>query len=515
MTFLQKLLDYYQLDESAYARLVRPLSEDDLPRRDDFEDLGRIVARIHRAIFDHEKIVIYGDYDADGVLATSILVDAFKRMDYDVGYYVPNRYQDGYGLQVGKVQEISDKGYRLIITVDNGVNAHEAVTKAYELDLEVILTDHHEFSADIPRNEGVLHPFISKNPFPYCGAVMALILSRALLGHLEPYHLALASIATISDMMPLYNGNRDLVRLGLSVMNEKKFSTINLLAEGQPIDENLIAMTIAPSINAIGRLTENSTINRLVKYFISEDIAEQMTLANWIKETNRSRKELTHSAIITLPSLEGEETAIVHLSHEKEGLIGLLANRLVNQYERPVVVFTLDSSDPSLLIGSARTPLGYNLIEAFEKLRSYFIKGGGHANAGGLTIEVSRYDDFKAAFIKHFTEVKVDRITPASILIGLQEFSFENYEILRSLSPFGQGFKAPIFRFEGLRTDQLHFIKDGRYLATPLGFDRKILGFGVSKAKIGNANSINLNGFLKVQTYKSRPELVFMVQSFD
>ncbi len=514
MTFLQKLLDFYQLDETAYGQLVRPLSDADLPPLSDYEDLSSIVKRIRQAMAHQEKIVVYGDYDADGVLATSILVDAFKCLDYEVGYYVPNRYQDGYGLHRDKVKEIHDKGYRLIITVDNGINAHEAVALAYELGLEVIITDHHEISSFIPQNAGVLHPIISKNPFPYCGAVMALMLSRALLERTEPYHLALASIATISDMMPLYNGNRDLVRLGLATINDKKFPALTLLSE-EPIDENVMAMTIAPSINAIGRLTENSTINRLVKYFLSDDAGERMVLAQWIKETNRSRKELTNSAIIALPEIEEEAAAIVYLSNEKEGLIGLLANRLVNQYERPVAVFTVDSADPTLLVGSARTPLGYNLIEAFEKLRSYYIKGGGHANAGGLTIEAHRFDEFKAAFTGYFQTVEVPPVTAKTLSIGLHEISFENYETLRAFGPFGQGFKAPLFRLQGLRSDQLKFIKDGRYLATPLGFDRKILGFGVSKDKIGTSPSINLNGFLKVQTYKSRAELVFMVQSFD
>jgi single-stranded-DNA-specific exonuclease len=515
MTFLEKLLDYYQLDAEAYKRLARLLSDEDLPRLTDYDDLTNIVTRIHKAITNQDKIVIYGDYDADGVLATSILVDTFKKLGHEVGYYVPNRYQDGYGLHVDKVQEIHDKGYRLIITVDNGINAHEAIQKAYELGLEVIITDHHEILSEVPRNEGILHPFISARPFPYCGAVMAFILSRALLGRADPYHLSLASIATISDMMPLVDGNRDLVRLGLSVINENNFPSLKLLTDQQPIDESVIAMIIAPAINAIGRLVENSTINRLVRYFVSDDKDEQIALAAWIKDMNRSRRELTNTAIESLPVIEEEVAAIVYLSNEKEGLIGLLANRLVNQYERPVIVFTVDSSDPGLLIGSARTPLGFNLIEAFEKLRSYYIKGGGHANAGGLTIEVGKLEAFKEAFIKHFEAAEIAIVKPTVIEIGLNEINFDNYEILRLFSPFGQGFKAPMFRIKGLRTDQLKFIKEGRYLATPLGFDRKILGFGVSREKIGDSASINLNGFLKAQTYKSRAELVFMVQSFD
>ncbi|HAK05097.1 MAG TPA: hypothetical protein DCM23_00135 [Firmicutes bacterium] len=515
MSLFDKLLTYYQIDLSTYRHMRRPLTYGDLPLSSSFPDLEKITKRIKLALSKREKIMVYGDYDADGVLATSILVDAFKKLNFEVGYYIPNRYQDGYGIHADKVEEIAAKGYSLIITVDNGVNAHEAINKAYDHGIEVIITDHHEILTDIPRNGGILHPFIQAQPYPMCGAVMAFILSRALLDHVEPYHLALATIATISDMMPLLEVNRDLVRLGFDALNQGKYLPIaRLTSNGGIIDEQIISMEITPSINAIGRLVENSQINRLVKYFTSSDEAETKTLASWIKEMNKKRRALMNSAFLELPVVEENAKAIVYLSNELEGLIGLLANKLVNEYDVPSVVFTPDESNPAHLIGSARTPLGYDLIAAFSSLEPHMLRGGGHSNAGGLTIEVAKFEAFKQGFINYFSSNGSASIAPKVIDLEISEISWDTLELINTFAPFGQNYKAPVFMIKNIKVSSLSFIKDDRFLATPLGLDRKLLSFNISREEVANYNHIHLIGTLKQQTYRYKRELVFFASGF-
>lgn len=515
MDILTALLNHFNLDIDGYRKLTRELSFADLPSIDAFNDIPQVVARIQRALKDGEKIIVYGDYDADGVLATSILVDAFKKLGYEVGYYVPNRYTDGYGLSVDKVIEISNKGYRLIITVDNGINATAAIETAYEQGLQVIITDHHEILGEIPRNEGVLHPFIQNKPFPMCGAMMAFMLSHALLNKVDEYHLSLAAIATIADMMPLREINRDIVRLGLQLINQNKYTQLFLLADSELVDESTIGMKIAPSINAIGRLVENVTINRLVKYFTATDSGEINLLANWIIETNASRKQMMNTAIDALPQIEEGAKAIVYLSNEKEGLLGLLANRLMNNYDVPTVVLAPNSAGAAELIGSARTPLGYDLMGAFNELSPLMIRGGGHANAGGLTLSVNQYDSFKQAFIDYFTKHAKESVTTPIIDIGIQDLNWDNYAIIQSFAPFGQDFQAPKFSVKHLKTSELRFIKGDRYLATNLSLDSKLLSFQISKEQVEPHHFVNISGYIKAQSYRGKRELVFMATAFE
>jgi len=514
MDLLEKLLDYYGMTNEEYARLTRPLNNGDLPHFDAFADLENIVARIKQSLDLKEKIVIYGDYDADGVLATSVLVHAFKLLGVEVGYYLPNRYQDGYGINVEKVNQFHEKGYRLIITVDNGVNANDAIEMAKAHGIDVIITDHHEILGDIPPSIGVLHPFLMREPYPMCGAAMALVLAARLLSHYEPYHIALAALATISDMMPLRGGNRDLVRLGLMAINKHKFAQITHLIDAYPIDEGTIGMKIAPAINAIGRLIENSNINRLVHYFTMQDEDELEQLSAWIIEVNRSRKEKMNQAFDVLPEIGRDSRSFVYLSNEKEGLIGLLANRLVMQYAIPVIVFTVSSDDSTKLVGSARSPIGYDLVEAFAALKPYIIKGGGHANAGGLTIDVNGYDKFEEAFTQYFSQIDAIITSKDPIALTLSDVNWDNYRIVNSFAPFGHDFKGPRFIIKGLASERLTFIKDGKYLVTKLSLDSKLLSFAISREMIQDYKRIDLQGRFTIDRYKKAAELVFQADSF-
>ncbi|MDD3938861.1 MAG: DHH family phosphoesterase, partial [Bacilli bacterium] len=215
MDFLSALLNYYQLNEEQYEFLTRPLTYDDLRFDRRIRGLEPLLARIHKAIDDKEKIIVYGDYDCDGIMSTSIIVKVFEMLGHTIGYYVPSRYIDGYGLNVKRVEEIAKKGYTLIITVDNGISAFEAISLAKQKGIDTIVVDHHEMQGEkLPDAVSVLHPFVSHlGEYAASGGFMSFVLATALLDRVDPYLLSLAGISTISDMMPLLGYNRDVVRL--------------------------------------------------------------------------------------------------------------------------------------------------------------------------------------------------------------------------------------------------------------------------------------------------------------
>ncbi|NCA95654.1 MAG: single-stranded-DNA-specific exonuclease RecJ, partial [Methanomicrobia archaeon] len=234
MDFFTELLHYYHLNASDYEQLTRPLTYDDIRFDHRVDGLKSIVDRIHQAIAKNEKIIVYGDYDCDGIMAVSIMVKVFEMLGYPVNYYVPSRYIDGYGLNTKRVEEIATKGYSLIITVDNGISAFEAILLAKEKGIDTIVVDHHEIQEKLPDAYGILHPMLSKlGAVAASGGFMSFVLATALLDEVDPYLLSLAGISTISDMMPLLEYNRDLVRLAIEAMNEHHFPSLTKLTDGK------------------------------------------------------------------------------------------------------------------------------------------------------------------------------------------------------------------------------------------------------------------------------------------
>ena len=515
MEFRQKILDYFHLSEQDYLELTKPLEELSLPDFNAPPDMGKIKNRIFKAIKEKEKIIVYGDYDCDGICSTSIMVKTFEKLGYPVSYYIPIRYQDGYGLNVTNVIKIKEAGFKLIICVDNGICQVEAINKANELGVDVIVIDHHEEGEERVKALGIIHPSISNISDVFgCGGFMSLITSAALLGSYDPYLLTLAGLSTISDMMELKEYNRNVVRLALENLKTYKYKPLMTLLETEIITEKSFGLDIAPKINAVGRLVEDKTINRLVRFLLSEDDEEIFKLSSWIKNTNELRKTLTKEAVETLPKDLLNEEGIVLKLDIKEGLIGLIANRLLNEYNVPTIIFTKDSVNENFLKGSIRSKEGFNVQKAFESLSKYMVAGGGHALAGGLTIKEEDFEAFKSDFIKLAKAYKFTKVEPPSIELSLQEISFKNYNILREFSPFGVGFPEPIFSLKNLPTKSLQFISFGKHLSTPVSINSKILGFNISQAEIKSHLTVDLFGNLSTSLFRDKLSIEFRVSDF-
>ncbi|MFA5421290.1 MAG: DHH family phosphoesterase [Bacilli bacterium] len=514
MDFFSELLKYYRLSEEQYLHMTRPLDFDDVRFDCDVKGLDVILKRVRKALAEQEKIIVYGDYDCDGIMSTSIIVKLFDMLGYPVGYYVPSRYLDGYGLNVKRVADIAAKGYSLIITVDNGISAFEAIDFAKRKGIDTIVVDHHEVQDRLPDAVGILHPVVSGlGEVAASGGFMSFVLATALLDKVDPYLLSLAGISTISDMMPLLGYNRDIVRLAIEAMNHNNYPAINRLVGGKEIDEKIIAMEIAPKVNAVGRMDETTNINRLVKYFVSSESKDVEAYGSFIETINETRKTLTKEAVEGL-DVKGDEPGIVLNMNIKEGLIGLIANRLVNEYQVPAVVFTEDSGDATLLKGSMRSKEGFNITKAFGSLEKYLVMHGGHAFAGGLTIRKQDFDNFKKDFLELANTYRFSEEEIEAIPISLNDVNMRNFEALRLFSPFGEGFKEPDFIIASLKVANLTFISDDKHLSTVIGMNSKILGFNLSRGLLSQNQFIKLYGNLRLSEYRGRYTLEFRASSY-
>ncbi len=515
MKFLDKLLKHFELSEEEYNKMIRPLCDEDLPSYTKFNGVESIIGRLEKAIVNKEKVIIYGDYDCDGIMSVSILVKAFAMVDFDVKYYIPSRYKDGYGLNVKNVEAIAAKGYSLIITVDNGISALEAVKRAKELGIDVIVTDHHEqILEELPDTPYIMHPIISNYGEVYCcGAYVAYMLATAILGRHDPYLLSLSSLATISDMMPLKEYNRDVVRLGMEYINKYRFIPImNLVSNKETVvDENTVGLEIAPKINSVGRMKEDIiSMQRIVRYFVTNNSEDLEELRCFIEETNNNRKETIKNAINNL-TYNKDESSILLVTNEKEGLIGLIANKLMNDNNKPAICFCESTEDSNILKGSARSKDGFSISDTFSKLGNLLLNYGGHNLAGGLSISKDNLPLFKEEFNKIALNNPFIKKKENTIKIDLYDISKDNYEIYKSFKPFGMGFEKPSFKIDDIQVSSLSYTATGEHISTKLTNNTKLLGFNFNKNELDKYTKINIIGNLESNIFRKSETIVFKI----
>ena len=476
MDFLTKLLTYYGFSKDAYEKRALPPSFSSIPLIDRDPEVQKALILLRTAKDNGAKVLVYGDYDTDGICSCSILLRALREFGVSSEGYLPSRYQDGYGLTEENVEKIAAKGFRYIFTSDNGVTAFPALRKAEEKGIGVLILDHHEFGAEKPSCLALIHPTtLAYGPTPVSAGYLAFLFSVALLQKKDDYLLTLGALSTLSDLMPLENYNREIVRLALMVLKEHPYPEIAALTEEESIDETTLQMEIIPKLNAVGRLLEGHEINRLLKYFVNPDWEGKAAVASWLNEVNAERKAKTKEAEASL-LFNAEEEAIVIEADIPEGLNGLLANRLLQEYEKPVAVFSPSKKDPSILVGSIRSKEGFNVLKALEGTATPLTKGG-HAFAGGVSIkkeDLARFKkDFLFAALKHKLTPNPEKLIPLEV----GEATLENYGLLTNFGPFGQGFKAPSFLLEPLDSACFTFISGGKYLSTALSKETRLFSF--------------------------------------
>ena len=510
-SLLERLLDYYGIDYSKYLEITSPKTLEDFAIGHKFDDIDNAVKLVKEVVKNKGKIIIYGDYDCDGIMGASILVKMFQYQDYVVDYYIPNRYLDGYGINMKHAEEYVDK-YDLVITVDNGISAFEPIEYLHNHGVKVLILDHHQAQDTLPLADAICHPIVSHfGETASSGAFTAFIYSISYLGYIDKYLATLAGISLISDMMPLLDYNRSLLRALFASYKPDEFKAISLLADHENLDENVIGMKIAPRINSIGRLCTDTSINKIVEYFTSDNEEFILSYYAHIVEMNESRKELSKPEQYDL-SFDSKDEAIVISGDFKEGIIGLLANSLMNKYHKPAIVFT--KAEDGSYKGSARAPEGFNVVEAFTNSSDLLLAFGGHAGAGGCSVSEENLDTFKKRFIEEAKLHPIQKVEHPYIDIGMNELSFENYYLVESFSPFGENWPTPIFRLRHIKVSNLMYSRDGKHVITSLGQSLKIIYFSYPR-EIKNSSFVDLYGVLAIKSYNGKSYLEFNCKDFD
>ena len=468
------------------------------PKMDDLhdpmlmQDMNKAVAVIRDAISKGEEIVIFGDYDVDGVTATAILLTYLRKQGIKASYYIPDRHGEGYGLNMTAVEQIAGHA-KLLITVDCGITCPDEVARARELGMRVIVTDHHQLGPILPKCEAVLNPLMGQYPFRrLCGAGVAFKLVQAL-GGMEAIESLweLAAMATIADIVPLLDENRVIVTYGLRAMANTKRPGLIALMESSNVDAaNIsasdIAFRMAPRINAGGRL---ALASRGVELLTTRRLDVAREIAAELDQDNTKRRELemeiyTQADQLVRESIDfRDERAIVVCGEGwNPGVIGLAASRLVEKYKWPTILL---AQDGDVCVGSARSIPGVDIHAAMATCRDLFVRFGGHAQAAGLTIEKKNVP----AFRKRLTQAIFDQC-PAEAFIPTEEYDLELelseiteelVEAFSSMQPTGFGNPSPVFCLRGVHTTDARSIgKDGAHLKMRLSSGtemRNAIGF--------------------------------------
>lgn len=430
-------------------------TEEDLADPFLMHDMEKTINRINQAIDNGEKITIYGDYDADGITATSIMMDTLEILGADVHFFIPDRFKDGYGPSMDRYQDIVNDGTKLIITVDNGVTGVEEIKYAQEHGVDVILTDHHTFQDEKPAAFSTVHCNYSGQKYPfddYCGAGVAYTICRALMRDTMPELLDLAMIGTIGDMVKVTGEGHIIVKRGLDILNQTERPGLRALIKQAGLTMGQINVTdvgfnIAPRLNAVGRLADASLA---VELLLSDDEEQAEEIAAKIEELNNERKELTTEvyenclAQVKDNGWQHRDTLVLYNPNFHEGVLGLVANKIVEKLHKPTLVLTKDEEGE--LKGSGRSSEGFNLFDALEPMKEDLLdKFGGHDFACGLSLRSDKLEELRERFEKSFKPTTSLEVKDFDFELNLREVSPETLNEIDLVGPFGTGNPEPIF----------------------------------------------------------------------
>jgi single-stranded-DNA-specific exonuclease len=453
------LLDF----ESILSRLEARFSQSfltlaDLPSPYEFKDMQRSLERIIQAINDNEKIVLVGDYDVDGVMATSIMARFFQEMDVPLETVIPNRFADGYGLSASVLERIDEAN--LIVTVDNGIAAVEAANICQQREIDLIITDHHIVPDILPVAYAIVDQKQPECTFPYeevCGAQIAWYLCAALNRELDTKidmkkYLDMTAIAIVADMMPLTHINRTMVQAGLQQFARSEWPFVQAYREARPKRSYMaedLGFTLAPMINSAGRLEDASVA---LDYVTAPNIYEARGGYEKLNELNNRRKQLEQEVTDSAAEQVDPEAKIIVVSGEgwHEGVVGIAAARLARRFERPAIVL---SQNGNICKGSGRSWRECHLYNLLALQRDMMLRFGGHKGAIGMGIESDRLDGFSAMLQNDAAKHCADGDVSDPDIIGELPFGLIDSVLLRlfeRFEPFGQGNPKPKFITRGV-----------------------------------------------------------------
>ena len=438
-------------------------------------DMQKAVDRINEAIDNEEKILVYGDYDADGITSTVLLVETLISLGANVSSYIPNRFEEGYGPNKEAFTKIINSGISLIITVDNGIAGVEEVELANELGCDVIITDHHKIQDIIPNAYAIIHPEHPEGDYPFkklAGVGVAFKLAHALLEIFPDFLLDLVAIGTIADMVSITDENRIFVKQGLELLNEDPRIGLKMLLElsniNSKIDEQTVGFYIAPKLNSIGRM-DSAKLG--LSFLMAEDAANARVLAEQIEKFNIERKQVTEEivkdVIDKIETSDKKNKNVIMISGDyHEGVLGIVASNIVEKYQKPVFIM---NSKEGILKGSARSIYDFNIYTAMNKISDLFIAFGGHTLAAGFSfdeVNLNKIEDFLDSEYENYKQNNELKSTKnIDIVTSLEEISYQFFNSLEALKPYGMDFEKPTILIENsMVLNKTYFGSEKQYL---------------------------------------------------
>ncbi len=497
------------------------------PTRKDFydpflmPDMEKAIDRIIKAIDKKEKIIIYGDYDADGITSTTILKRFFKDRGIKVDSYIPNRLDEGYGLNKDAIEHIANDGYNLIITVDCGITAIEEVNLAKELGVDVVITDHHETLDELPNGVAVVDCKRKDSKYPFnglAGCGVAFKLTQAYCKKLDINeneclkYLDLVCVGTISDIVPLVDENRLIAKLGLKLVNQTKnlgLKEILNLTGFKKIDSVTISFGVSPRINACGRMGHQEDALEL---FLTDDPIEARKYSQKLEEYNRLRqdieKKIYEEAVIDAEKEIDKPCIILGSENWHHGVIGIVSSKITEKYYKPSILLCIEGENAK---GSGRSISGFDLHEAIVDCSKYLKHFGGHSMAIGLSLDSKDIDKFKEEFENYAKEKITDEMIPElniDSIITEKDLNVSVVKELDLLEPFGEANSRPVIIFKNLKILSIRSLSEGKHLKLTVKSDNSIvdvIGFNLGNYadlyQIGD--KIDIVGNLEINSFNN------------
>ena len=538
-----KIKEKYQISELLATILVgRNIVEDSKikvflePTRKDFydpfllPDMEKAVERLIKAIDNNEKLIIYGDYDVDGITSISVLKKFLEDRGLKVGTHIPNRLDEGYGLNKDAINTIYEDGYRLMITVDCGISGIEEVEYANSLGIETIITDHHEPLDNLPNALAVIDPKIKNSKYPFnqlagVGVVFKVIQAIGIKLNLDEKEylkfLDLVCIGTISDIVPLVDENRVIAKLGLKLVEVTQDIGLKTLLTSigySKINSMSVSFGIAPRINACGRMGH---ADEALKLFLTNSKQEAEVLTENLNNYNKTRQEIEKKIFEeALAKIEEEDFSnkyaiVIAGDNWHHGVIGIVSSKITDMYFKPSILICFDGENGK---GSGRSIIGFDLHKALCETSQYLEKYGGHEMAVGLSLLKSNFESFKEAFQKYAEESNIKDIIPIiniDKLITEKDLNIKAVKELEKLEPFGEANKCPLIAYKNLKIDSIRVLTEGKHMKltlktennniiTAMGFN---MGYKAEEFLIGDR--VDIVGALEINSFNGMENIQF------
>ena len=511
--------------EEALRDFLEP-SLDQLHDPYELHDMDKAVTRIRQAIENYEQILIYGDYDADGMTSASIVKEALEQLGAECQVYLPNRFTDGYGPNASVYKYfIENQGISLIVTVDNGVAGHEAIELAQSMGVDVIVTDHHSMPEVLPDAYAIIHPEHPEASYPFkylAGCGVAFKLATALLEEVQVELLDLVAIGTIADMVSLTDENRILVKYGLSVLkNTQRIGLQELFKiagiQENEVDEETVGFQIAPRLNALGRLDDPNPAIELLTGFDEEEARD---IALMINQKNEERKEIVQKIYDEAKTMVDLNKPVQVLAGEgwNPGVLGIVAGRLLEELHQPVIVLNIEND---LAKGSARSIEAVDIFEALDPHRDLFVAFGGHAGAAGMTLEASKLEALSQVLVAYIEDNQVDLSTKNELFLdeelSLPDLTLETLKNFEKLAPFGMDNKKPVFYLKDFKVENARTMGAGNtHLKLKISqadavFEVVAFGLGNLATEFSQTKNLELAVTLSVNKWNGQTSLQLML----